>query len=272
MTDIEKIEKEREGAGNTDLPPRKQGPQANYWCFTYNNYDPDAIGTLEQVFKHECRWYVFQEEVGECGTPHLQGTLCLKVKQRLTQLKCIDTKISWRITKSCSKSLTYCVKAETATGNIYAFGIEIPKKPRLHEPRGWQLEVMEIIKEEADERTVHWFWEPDGGCGKSGLAKYLDAKHNALCLTGKSGDMFHMISKCPDRRTIILIDCPRRNQEYINYGAIEMIKNGHIFSGKYEGARLLFDNPHVICFANCEPDYSALSADRWHVVRINKDA
>lgn len=254
--------------GNTDSPSPKQPPQCTYWCFTLNNYTVDQIDHIEQVLKHETRWYVFQEEVGEEGTPHLQGTMCLKVKQRMTQLKQIDPKIHWEPTKSVKASLVYCTKAETAKGKVYTHGIEIPEPLDVIEPYGWALQVMEIINSPPNPRTIHWFWEPTGGKGKTSLAKYLVVKHNALMLTGKSNDMYHMISQFPNKRKLFVVDCPRSQQDYINYGAIEQIKNGLIFSGKYEGCQLVFNTPHVIVFANEPPDYDKMSLDRWNVIRI----
>lgn len=269
MDQMEQMEQMEMAGGNTESPAKQRGTQCNYWCFTVNNPELEQMEQMEQVFRHECKWYIFQEETGEQGTPHLQGTLCLKTKQRLTQLKKIDPKIHWEPTKSVKASICYCTKYETRTGKIWSFGIDIPKPLKLHEPRGWQLQVMDIIKEEPDERTIHWFWDPDGNIGKTVLCKYLVAKHNALMLTGKSNDMYHMISKFPDKRELILIDCPRSSQDYINYGAIEQIKNGLIFSGKYEGSQLVFNCPHVICFANQEPDYTKMSNDRWNVIDLS---
>jgi len=241
-----------------------QRRQAVYWCFTLNNPEVDHIEHLEQVFRHECKWYVFREEVGE-GT-HLHGVLCLKVRQRMTQLRVIDPKISWRVTKSCKGSLVY-LKAETAVGRVYSHGIELPKALDVEKPRGWQLQVLDIVKTIPDERTIHWFWEPKGNVGKSTLCKYLAVKMNALMLTGKRADMFHMLAKYPNKRVLLCVDCPRSMQDYIDYGAIEQIKNGIVFSN--EGTRLVFNCPHVIVFSNSEPDRETMSADRWNIVRIN---
>jgi len=41
------------------------------------------------------------------------------------------------------------------------------------------------------------------------------------------------------------------------------LKDGVVFSGKYEGGARLFPPPHVIIFANFLPDFTKLSADRW---------
>lgn len=265
----ETFETNEMAGGNTDSPACSKGIQCCFWFFTLNNPEVETLETFETVLKHECKWYIFQEETGENGTPHLQGTLCLKSKQRLSALKKINSSIHWEPTKSVNKSIEYCTKYETRTGRIYAYGIEIPEQVRVAEPRGWQLQVIEIFKKEPDDRTIHWFYEEKGNVGKTTLCKYLVVKYNALMLTGKSADMYHMISKFSSKRKIIIVDCPRSQQDYLNYGALEQIKNGLIFSGKYEGSQLVFNCPHIVCFANCEPDYEKMSSDRWNVVRID---
>lgn len=262
MSKKEQKEKIEIDPGNTDSQGQSQSLQYTYWCFTYNNYHIEQIEHLEQVLRHECAWYIFQEEVGDSGTPHLQGTLKLKCKKRLTQLKRIEKEIHWEPTKYIKPSILYCTKIESRSGPVRAFGIEIPEHVRVPEPYGWQLEVMNIISTEPDTRTIHWFWEPTGNIGKTTLCKYLVSYKNALMVSGKSADMFHMIARFPNKRKIILVDCPRSLRDYINYGAIEQIKNGLIFSGKYEGAQLVFNCPHVIVFANQPPDLGKLSLDR----------
>lgn len=223
---------------------------------------------MEQVLKHECKWFIFQEETGDEGTPHLQGTLSLLKKKRLTELKALNPTIHWEATKSVTASMTYCTKHASRTGKIFHYGCEIPSQVDVEEPFGWQLIVTQIIETVPDKRTIHWFWEPTGGVGKTTLCKYLVARRGALMLTGKSADMYHMLSKFPDKRRLILVDVPRSTQEYINYGAIEQIKNGLIFSGKYEGTQLVFNCPHVIVFANEPPDTFKMSQDRWNIVEI----
>jgi hypothetical protein len=188
----------------------------------------------------------------------------------MTQLKVINPKIHWENTKSVKASIEYCTKYETRSGRIYSYGIEIPEKLDIENPYGWQLDIMAILKNTPDKRTIHWFWEPKGNVGKTTLCKYLVVKHDALMLNGKSADMYHMLAKYPNKRKLVICDIPRSSVGYINYGAIESIKNGLIFSGKYEGAQLVFNCPHVIVFANEPPDRSQCSADRWNVVEIAK--
>lgn len=263
---------ENKGHGNTEIMPllrKEQAPSYQYWIFVWNNYEIEQIAPFLSILEHECEWYLFQEEKGESGTIHLQGTLRLKKRQRLTALKKWSNKIHWEPTKSISKSIVYSSKMETRFGKQWAKGIEIPREIKVCEPYGWQLEVMDIIKSEPDERTIHWFWEPNGKMGKSQLCKYLVVKHKALICSGKKSDIFHSISK-NKIRDLIVLDLPRSLEDkFISYGAIEQIKNGLIFSGKYDSVQLVFPIPHVIVFANNPPDMSQMSRDRWHIVRIS---
>ena len=224
MSEIDQIDQNRSAHCNTESSAR-QGTLAFYWFFTWNNYKIDQIDQIDQILKHECDWFIFQEEKGDEGTPHLQGTLKLKKKKRLTALKKINPAIHWEQTKSITASLAYCSKKETRAGKQWIHNIDIPEEIEISEPYGWQLEVLNIISEKPDKRTIHWFWEPIGNIGKSELCKYLVVKHNALMLTGKSNDMYNMLSKFPSKRKLIICDVPRKSLDYINYSALEQIKN-----------------------------------------------
>jgi len=84
----------RAGGVILDPPALSKSNQHVYWTFTLNNYDSERIELFEQTLQHECDWYIFQEEVGESGTPHYQGTLKLKNRKRLTELKKINCYLS----------------------------------------------------------------------------------------------------------------------------------------------------------------------------------
>ena len=271
---MEIVEQEGDGGGNTEVTPVKRAIQYRYWCFTYNKYDVEKVETMEIVLRMEADWYVFQEEVGESGTAHLQGTICWKKKKRLTECKEVwCPTIHWEKTKSVKASVAYCSKMDTRKpdGMQWTHGIELPDEVVCPSVYGWQEKVIEIVSGAVDKRKIHWFHEGSGGKGKSELCKWLVMKKNALMCDGKGKDAFHMISKFPNKRKVIVYDLPRSfKQDRMDWGALEQIKNGLIFSGKYDSTQVVFNAPHIIVFSNEEPlRNDVLSKDRL-VVWDNK--
>ena len=54
------------------------------WCMTLNNYTEEQRVALLAT---ECTYVIMGEEVGEQGTPHLQGFLRFKTEKSLKQMK-----------------------------------------------------------------------------------------------------------------------------------------------------------------------------------------
>ncbi|OWF42363.1 Master replication protein [Mizuhopecten yessoensis] len=63
----------------------------------------------------------------------------------------------------------------------------------------------------------------------------------------------------------VVFDFTRSMAENINYSFIEALKNGRIFSSKYESHVNIFDPAKVMCCANFLPDKDKLSEDRWMI-------
>jgi len=61
---------------------------AKNWAFTINNYTDDTVELLSNlVVCGKCSYVVFGLEVGEEGTPHIQGYLQLPKRLRFGQVK-----------------------------------------------------------------------------------------------------------------------------------------------------------------------------------------
>lgn len=57
------------------------------YCFTINNYTDDEYTRLCEKLRAISKYFIIGKEVGEQGTPHLQGYCILKVRTRITTLK-----------------------------------------------------------------------------------------------------------------------------------------------------------------------------------------
>lgn len=106
-----------------------RGSKSAYWDFVFNNWDtcPSETGDLDKkkiwdqmikIFQSDIYEDVcFEAEVGESGTPHLQGWLKLKNRQYKSYLlnsalnrDNLETKISFRIARNIKALKKYCVK------------------------------------------------------------------------------------------------------------------------------------------------------------------
>ena len=106
-------------SGNT-----KQISPARHWCFTLNNHtneEFEKIQSSEKILK-----YVMQEEIGENGTPHIQGYCDFGMKVRPKNL--FSERIHWEKCRSIQKSIVYCSKKDTRVDGPWTKGIKLPKE------------------------------------------------------------------------------------------------------------------------------------------------
>jgi len=256
--------------GNTKTKTRVNSGKR--WCFTLNNFEENDSyknGAIFTVLKELCNLAIVGSEIGESGTPHLQGYFETKIKCRpIEKFKCKN--IHFESAKGTrDENKVYCSKE----GNVVlAFGF--PEEIRVISVlRPWQQEIVDIIQEQPDDRTVRWYYETVGGIGKSALVKLLCHTYGAILCNGKSADMKYSIVKYKEEKNmfpkIVIFDVPRSSLEYVSYQGIEEIKNGCFFSTKYESSMVVMNSPHVLIFANEHPHMEKLSKDRWIITDLS---
>lgn len=131
----------------------------------------------------------------------------------------------------------------------------------------WQEELVPLLEGKVDPRKIYWYWSDAGGVGKSTFARYLVQRYGAVLLNNaKSQDIAYALPRDPK---IIIFDLSRTMEGHINYDIMEQIKNGCVFSTKYESRTKFFKVPHMIVFANYEPNKAAWSQDRYFIVKID---
>lgn len=142
--------------------------------------------------------------------------------------------------------------------------IQVPQYP-LHE---WQEDLMAKLNSPPDDRTVFFIVDYTGNNGKTWFAHYyasLNRDCQVMC-PGKRADMAYILRT--DIRTLIL-DAPRSKQgEFIQYDFLEDVKNGYVFSSKYESVVKRLGNVHLVVLMNEAPDLTKLSSDRFDITYL----
>lgn len=252
--------------GNTISPSTRQIAPAIRWCFTLNNYTNIDISSIVLCFNNTAKFCIIGDEVGECGTPHLQGYVEFKKKLRPLSLGLVNG-IHWEKAKGNRDSnIEYCGK------QVILFSIGLPKKVKILDTLySWQKAIEDLTLTEPDDRTIHWYWDDKGNIGKSAFIKYMIVKHKVLfCSGGKHSDIMNLVfNQDMDTCNCVMFDIPRANKGHISYASLESIKNGMVCNTKYETGVKVFNSPHVFVFANFPPDdESLLSCDRWDIKEL----
>jgi len=93
------------------------------WCFTLNNYTEEDI---KDIALWECKGVAYGKEVGENGTPHLQGFVCFKNQVRFQTVKDLHAKAHWEIMHGrLDQNKAYCSKQ----GELTIHGKNIHEDP-----------------------------------------------------------------------------------------------------------------------------------------------
>ena len=138
----------------------------------------------------------------------------------------------------------------------------------------WQREIEMEINREPDKRIIFHYVDPKGGKGKTFIQKNLKDKYPERIfqfIDGKATDVYHQLHKHQTRYgqapNVIFYNITRfqySQENFINYSAIEDIKDGLVTSLKYDGGDVFFENnPHVYIFSNQSLEYRHMSLDRW---------
>lgn len=295
--------------------------RAKHWCFTLNNYDDAEVQALRVLGSGgRVEYLVFGREIGESGTPHLQGYIIFNSAVRFTTAHSrIGNRSHLEIAHSPGvRAADYCKKEgdfeefgtcpertqgkRTDLERFYdwadqfvadnerpptesevarSFPVILTRYPNVLSvvrlrfdgkpledgtPKDWQDTLRAELEGEADDRTVVFYVDRDGGKGKSWFVKWFYSMHRDSCQVlgvAKRDDLAHMV--CPHKR-VFLFNVPRGQMDFLQYGVLEMLKDRLIVSPKYHSVvKELEATPHVVVFCNEEPDMTKLSGDRYAV-------
>lgn len=167
-------------------------------------------------------------------------------------------------------------KVPGARAGVFIHGLR-PKATRAEpdvEWRPWQKQLLDELDEKPDDRTIKWYWDPNGNSGKSYLTKYAAEFKGAFVTT--RANAYHLATMVQEfleegQKPIMTVffNFTRQCEEHKVYQAIEQLKDGMITSEKYKGKTMIFPSPHVVVMANYLPMMEMCSLDRWNIRRLD---
>lgn len=169
--------------------------------------------------------------------------------------------------------MKYCSDKDKRKGRVWANAWNISSDVNAltyDQLRPWQKEIYDNLLTEPDDRTINWVCDTAGNQGKTALCKSIIANFTDVLFLSSSNtkDACHQIIKREKPYKIALVNLPRQAEGHVSYAAYESIKDGLVYSGKYDGGHKLFRSPHLYIFANWKPDVQALSQDRWNIIYL----
>jgi hypothetical protein len=289
--------------------------RAKNWCFTLNNYTDDDCLKLSSPLEG-VSYCIFGKEVGENGTPHLQGFIQFVERCRLNKVKdVVGVRAHLEVAKNVLASIQYCkkdgdfvengdfVSSQGDRSDLERFKDDVKsgvldlkrlredhsdvfaKYTRFclsyvednypgrvvadHPLRDWQQSLKQQLDQPPCDRKIIFIVDRVGNTGKSWFSHWWCQKNenSQLIQPGKFLDMAYCLRQ--DIR-VLFCDAPRSKQgEFLQYDLFEHVKNGSLFSGKYESRTKSFGPCHVVIMMNELPDMTKLSADRYHIIDLD---
>lgn len=140
----------------------------------------------------------------------------------------------------------------------------------------WQQLLCLLLKKQTD-RQIYFVYDIHGNVGKTWLAKWLISNQNFLFVEGKTGnhDLGPLILK--HRPNGIVYNIPRSCRKddgelMVSYSSLESIKDGLMFTTKYQGFSGLIGSKLLLVLANQPPDKNQLSLDRFKVFYVHQNS
>lgn len=245
------------------------------WSITWFDYPTNHL----QILDTKTHQYVGQvEKCPKSGRLHLQIGVAFTNAVGPKHVQACFPGSHHEPARSWEHLKAYCSKEDSRAGEQFtniktARKIIDPLQNRVAYP--WQEEILNLVSAHATEeqaRSVHWYWEPTGGRGKTTLARSLCLKYpnEVIYVNGSGRDvLFALASAIAGGDDIRAVVYGINRGARADYDVLESLGDQIFFSPKYESKMILFAPIHVIVFANIPPESGHLSKGRIIEKRID---
>lgn len=238
------------------------------WCFTINNPTNEDVLLFNDL---ECRYVVFQKEVGDLGTAHLQGYLYYDTKKSLKQMKKIHSRAHWEQQRGTTQQASdYCKKPETRVEGPWERG-ELPVKGKrndleralvvfqesgikrvmeeypvqavMYGKRFKELRI-DLLEDRTDRPTVRWY------AGVSGAGKTWTATRAHPTFYIKDN------SKWWDgylQQDAIILDEIKVGKDGWEFEDLKRLFDMYPYQGQTKGGYVKINSPFIYITSPCEP-------------------
>jgi hypothetical protein len=233
----------------------KQISPAKNWCFTLNNPTEIERDMISSKILDYCKIGFYADEVGDTGTPHLQGYIRFITKRRPKSVFTTD-RIHWEKSKgSLEDNKNYCTKQAALS-----FCKGLPRVPRVYSYTDLfpeQRNIVDALASTPDDRHIN-VCVAGYGKGKTSLARHLVYYHDAIILPTTRRHALSIAAKNLQAVTYIidLSADESANPDREFFDMIESLKNGLFataFGTKGTGP-VIMDFPHILIMSNTHPD------------------
>lgn len=248
---------------------KNQFETENPRIFDFNEKHPHIVKVTTDKHYNNCVKYHKKSEVPYTNITQINGDTIVQA--------------IWACETETEALMKCChLKNPTASDILLVFSkkpkedlnIKIPLQTELNE---WQRELEGDLLKTPDDRTVLWYYDPNGSTGKTVFTKYMASNHKAFISTlmdqKDTADAFKKHQAINPANRIVIINIPKDlgdGKTKKIYEQIESFKDGLISAPKYNSSIIIVDPFHVVVFANKEPDIYSLSLDRWIVKTIKR--
>lgn len=169
----------------------------------------------------------------------------------------------------------YCMKADTRVAGPWSDKVIYLGEDLIKESQFTPFQkgvVRLVLHKKPGNRASYWFHCPDGGSGKSAIAKWLAYFHKIPTFTyAKAHDILFLASIFQGAKAYIVNlskTKPADISEQELYNALEALKDGHFTSTKYKPLIVVQGRAHVIVFANHPPSLECMTRKRFIIKRL----